>query len=46
MISEVIALNHLLRVGGVHTAREFDSRLKDLAARRAPLETLERSDNE
>jgi HPr kinase/phosphorylase len=46
VISEVIALNHLLKLGGVHTAREFDSRLKDLAARLAPADALERSDNE
>jgi HPr kinase/phosphorylase len=46
VISEVIALNHLLRLGGVYTAREFDTRLKDLAARRAPADALERSDNE
>ena len=46
VISEVIALNHLLKLGGVHTARQFDSRLKDLAAQRAPADTLERRDDE
>ena len=46
VISEVIALNHLLRLQGIHTAREFAERLKSLAEQRAPAEWDERSDDE
>ncbi len=33
VISEVIALNHLLKLRGVNPAQEFDERLRDLAGR-------------
>ena len=46
VITEVIALNHLLKLRGVHAAREFDRRLKDLASRRFDTEEIIRSDNE
>ncbi len=32
VISEVIALNHLLKIRGIHPAREFESRLKDISS--------------
>jgi HPr kinase/phosphorylase len=34
VISEVIALNHLLKIRGVHPAREFERRLKELSSSR------------
>ena len=34
VISEVIALNHLLKLRGTHPAREFDARLRELASGR------------
>jgi HPr kinase/phosphorylase len=46
VVSEIIALNHLLRVGGVNTAREFEARLRRLADRDLPTEAYERSDDE
>lgn len=46
VISEVIALDHLLRLGGVHTAREFGARLRDLADRQAMPDEADRSDDE
>jgi len=46
VVSEIIALNHLLRVGGVNTAREFGARLRRLADADLPTEAFERSDDE
>jgi len=46
VISEVIALNHLLKLRGIHAAREFDQRLKDLASRKFEADEILQSDNE
>jgi len=46
VISEVIALNHLLKLRGVHPAREFDQRLKALTMARGRAARIIRSDSE
>jgi HPr kinase/phosphorylase len=46
VISEVIALNHRLKLYGVHPAREFDRCLKDLVSRKAEAEKVLRGDDE
>ncbi len=46
VISEVIALNHLLKLHGVHAAREFDSRLRGLTSRVPESADLDRGDTE
>jgi HPr kinase/phosphorylase len=46
VISEVIALNHLLKLRGVHPAREFDQRLKALTMARGRAARMLRSDSE
>lgn len=45
-ICKVIALNQLLKLHGEHPAREFDRRIKDLAAARAAHHHIERGDSE
>ncbi|MBD3368202.1 MAG: HPr(Ser) kinase/phosphatase [Candidatus Eisenbacteria bacterium] len=46
VISEVIALNHLLKLRGVHPAREFDQRLKALTMAKGRADRILRSDSE
>jgi HPr kinase/phosphorylase len=46
VISEIIALNHLLKLRGVHPAREFDMRLKDLVSERSEAGHALRGDDE
>ncbi len=46
VIAEVIALNQLLKLEGIHPARELDKRLKDLAADKARVRKILRSDME
>jgi len=46
VISEVIALNHLLKLRGIHPAREFDQRLKALTMARGRAARVVRSDSE
>jgi len=46
VISEVIALNHLLKLRGVHPAREFDARQRDLAGRGGDERDLVEGDSE
>lgn len=46
VISEVIALNHLLKLRGINPAREFDAKLRDLAGRGADEHDLTRDDIE
>ncbi len=46
VISEVIALNHLLKLRGVNPAKEFDARLRDLAGREPDEQDLSRGDSE
>ncbi|MCK4510757.1 HPr(Ser) kinase/phosphatase [bacterium] len=46
VIAEVIALNQLLKLEGTHPARELDKRLKDLAANKARVRKILRSDPE
>ncbi len=46
VIAEVIALNHLLKLHGVHPARDFDRRLRDLASEKARVRRILRSDIE
>jgi HPr kinase/phosphorylase len=46
VISEVIALNHLLKIRGIHSAREFDEKLKDLAGHGGPEAEIESGDSE
>lgn len=46
VISEVIALNHLLKLRGVNPAKEFDERLRDLASKGAHEEEMPRGGSE
>ncbi|MCD4690772.1 HPr(Ser) kinase/phosphatase [bacterium] len=46
VIAEVIALNHLLKLHGVHPAREFDRRLRDLASEKARVRKILRGGTE
>jgi len=46
VIAEVIALNHLLKIRGVHPAREFERRLKDIASSRKRKRGILDGDNE
>lgn len=46
VISEIIALNHLLKLRGVHAAKEFDSRLRDLVSERSQARKIIRGDDE
>lgn len=46
VVSEIIALNHLLKLRGVHPAREFDSRLRDLMSERSQARKIIRGDDE
>lgn len=46
VISEVIALNHLLKLHGIHTARELERRLKDLTSEKQRVQKIIRGDNE
>jgi HPr kinase/phosphorylase len=46
VISEVIALNHLLELDGIHPAKEFDRRLKDIMLERSRAADLARGDDE
>lgn len=46
VISEVIALNHLLKLRGSHPAKEFDKRLKELASGSSALDEAVRGDSE
>lgn len=46
VISEVIALNHLLELHGIHPAKEFDRRLKDIMMRKSGPVSLARGDDE
>lgn len=46
VISEVIALNYLLKLRGVHPAREFDSKLRDLVSEESPIPRIIRGDDE
>jgi HPr kinase/phosphorylase len=46
VISEIIALNHLLKLRGVHPAREFDSRLRDLVSEKSQAQQIIRGDDE
>ncbi len=46
VVSEVIAMNHLLKLRGVHPAREFDRRLRDLASTEERARRMLPGDNE
>jgi len=46
VISEIIALNHLLKIRGVHPAKEFDSRLRDLVSEKSRARNIIRGDDE
>ncbi|MFH1502885.1 MAG: HPr(Ser) kinase/phosphatase [Candidatus Eisenbacteria bacterium] len=46
VISEVIALNQLLKLRGVNPAKEFDARLRDLAGKGADEQDIPRGDSE
>lgn len=46
VIAEVIALNHLLKLHGVHPARDFDRRLRDLASEKARKRKILRGETE
>jgi HPr kinase/phosphorylase len=46
VISEVIALNHLLKLRGVHSAKELGERLKELTSQGKRVEKIIRGDNE
>jgi HPr kinase/phosphorylase len=46
VISEVIALNHLLKLRGKHPAKEFDERLRRLASGRPAVDEAFRGDSE
>jgi HPr kinase/phosphorylase len=46
VISEIIALNYLLKLRGVHPAREFDSRLRDLVSEKSRARKIIRGDDE
>ncbi|MBD3348196.1 MAG: HPr(Ser) kinase/phosphatase [Candidatus Eisenbacteria bacterium] len=46
VISEVIALNHLLKLRGIHPAREFDAKLRDLAGRGSGGQDVTEGDSE
>ena len=46
VISEVIALNHLLKLRGTHPAKEFDKRLRELASERWETDEAIRGDSE
>ena len=46
VVSEVIALNQLLKLYGVNPAREFDARLRDLAGRGAQEQDVPWDDSE
>jgi len=46
VIAEVIALNHLLKLHGVHPARDFDRRLRDLASEKARMRKILRGETE
>ncbi len=46
VIAEVIALNHLLKLHGVHPAREFDRRLRDLASEKSRKRRILRGETE
>jgi HPr kinase/phosphorylase len=46
VISEIIALNHLLKLRGIHPAREFDLRLKDLVSDKSGSGGIVRGDDE
>ena len=46
VIAEVIAMNHLLRLGGVHAAESFNERLKDSMQRKVDLGRYLQDDDE
>ena len=46
VVSEIIALNHLLKLRGVHPARELDSRLRDLVSEESRARKIIRGDDE
>ncbi len=46
VIAEVIALNHHLKLHGVHPARDFDRRLRDLASEKARMRKILRGETE
>ncbi len=46
VISEVIALNHLLKLRGVNPAKDFDAKLRVLAGRGAEEQEISRDDSE
>jgi HPr kinase/phosphorylase len=46
VIAEVIAMNHLLRLGGVHSAERFDERLKDSMRKRTDVTRYLQDDDE
>ena len=46
LIAEVIAMNHLLRYSGVHSAEVFNERLKDSMQKRADVGRYLQDDDE
>ncbi len=46
VVSETIALNYLLKLRGVHPARELDSRLRDLVSEESQARKIIRGDDE
>jgi hypothetical protein len=46
VISEVIALNYLLKLRGINSARDFDKRQKDAVAKQSGLLRGMRGDDE